>query len=93
MKAFIVVDLGFGDAGKGLMTDYLVRRHQVGLVVRFNGGAQAGHNVVEAGGRQHTFSQLGSGTFVRGVATHLGRAVVVHPTALRVELERLTALG
>ncbi len=93
MKAFIVVDLGFGDAGKGLMTDYLVRRHQAGLVVRFNGGAQAGHNVVEAGGRQHTFSQLGSGTFVRGVRTHLARPVVVHPTALRVELERLAALG
>jgi adenylosuccinate synthase len=93
VKAFIVVDLGFGDAGKGLMTDYLVRRHQAGLVVRFNGGAQAGHNVVEAGGRQHTFSQLGSGTFVRGVATHLARPVVVHPTALRVELERLATIG
>lgn len=93
MKAFIVVDLGFGDAGKGLMTDYLVRRHEAKLVVRFNGGAQAGHNVVDASGRQHTFSQLGSGTFVPGVKTHLASAVVVHPTALRVEAERLASNG
>jgi adenylosuccinate synthase len=93
VKAFVVVDLGFGDAGKGMLTDYLVRRHQAGLVVRFNGGAQAGHNVVDASGRHHTFSQLGSGTFVPGVRTHLAASVVVHPTALQVEAERLAAIG
>lgn len=93
MTAFVVVDLGFGDAGKGLLTDSLVRRHGANLVVRFNGGAQAGHNVVEAGGRQHTFSQFGSGTFVPGVRTHLASPVVVHPTALGVEAERLASIG
>jgi adenylosuccinate synthase len=93
VTAFVVVDLGFGDAGKGLLTDYLVRRHGAKLVVRFNGGAQAGHNVVEAGGRQHTFSQFGSGTFVPGVRTHLASPVVVHPTALGVEAERLASIG
>ncbi|MFZ5896024.1 MAG: adenylosuccinate synthetase [Myxococcota bacterium] len=92
-KAFIVVDLGFGDAGKGLLTDYLVRRHDARLVVRFNGGAQAGHNVVTADGRHHTFSQFGSGSFVPGVRTHLSRAVVVHPTALAVEAEVLAQSG
>ena len=91
--ALIVVDLGFGDAGKGLLTDYLARTRGVGLVVRFNGGAQAGHNVIAPDGRHHTFSQFGSGSFVPGVRTHLARAVVVHPTALRVETERLHALG
>jgi adenylosuccinate synthase len=89
----VVVDLGFGDAGKGLLTDYLVRRHSARLVVRFNGGAQAGHNVVGDDGRHHTFSQLGSGTLVRGLRTHLARSVVVHPTALAVEAERLRAIG
>lgn len=93
MRAFIVVDLGFGDAGKGLLTDYLVRQHEAELVVRFNGGAQAGHNVVDTDGRHHTFSQLGSGTFVPGVRTHLASSVVVHPTALQVEAERLAAMG
>ena len=93
MKAFVVVDLGFGDAGKGLMTDYLVRRHEAKLVVRFNGGAQAGHNVLDPSGREHTFSQLGSGSFVPGVRTHLASPVVVHPTALLVEAEHLAAIG
>lgn len=91
--AFIVVDLGFGDAGKGLLTDYLVRAHGARLVVRFNGGAQAGHNVITADGRHHTFSQFGSGSLVPGVSTHLARDVVVHPTALRVEAEHLQSLG
>jgi len=92
-SAFIVVDLGFGDAGKGLLTDYLVRSTQAELVVRFNGGAQAGHNVVTSDGRHHTFSQFGAGSFVAGVRTHLARPVVVHPTALQVEADRLARVG
>src|SRR5690606_29247276 len=93
MTAFIVVDLGFGDAGKGTIVDYLCRRERATLVVRTNGGAQAGHNVVTADGRHHTFSQLGAGTFVPGVRTHLSRFVVVHPTALAIEAQRLEARG
>lgn len=91
--AFLVVDLGFGDAGKGLLTDYLARTTAAELVVRFNGGAQAGHNVVTGDGRHHTFSQFGSGSFIAGVKTHLARPVVVHPTALRVEADRLALSG
>lgn len=92
-RAVIVVDLGFGDAGKGLVTDALVRRLGARTVVRFNGGAQAGHNVVLADGRHHTFSQLGAGTFVPGVRTVLSRHVAIHPTALLVEAERLARIG
>lgn len=92
-RAFAVVDLGFGDAGKGLATDYLTRRESAGLVVRFNGGAQAGHNVVTPDGRHHTFSQFGAGSFVDGVRTFLAPSVVVHPTALLVEAEALSAVG
>jgi adenylosuccinate synthase len=84
-SAWVVVDLAFGDSGKGTITDWLVRRHGAKLVVRWNGGAQAGHNVVTADGRHHTFSQFGSGHFVEGVRTHLSEEVVVHPTALLVE--------
>ena len=61
--------------------------------MRFNGGAQAGHNVVTADGRHHTFSQFGAGTFVRGVRTHLSRHVVVHPTAMLAEARALAASG
>src|SRR5262245_27607669 len=87
--AFVVVDLGFGDAGKGSIVDALVRRHDAKLVVRWNGGAQAGHTVVTDDGRTHTFSQLGAGTFVPGVRTHLTEDVVVHPTALVVEAKQI----
>ena len=92
-RAFIVVDLGFGDAGKGLITDYLTRQTGAKLVVRFNGGAQAGHNVVTPEGQHHTFSQFGSGSFVPGVRTFLGRDVLIHPTALLREAEALIRHG
>ncbi|MFP2928094.1 adenylosuccinate synthetase [Pyxidicoccus sp. 3LG] len=91
--AHLVVDLGFGDAGKGTLTDWLVRRHGAGLVVRFNGGAQAGHNVVTGDGRHHTFSQFGAGTFVPGVRTHLARPTIIHPLAMLVEARYLAERG
>ncbi|MCU0232947.1 MAG: adenylosuccinate synthetase [Thermoanaerobaculales bacterium] len=92
-EAWIVFDLGFGDAGKGTVTDFLVRNRGSDLVVRFNGGAQAGHNVTTADGRHHTFSQFGSGSFVESVGTHLGRSFVLHPGGLRVEADALARAG
>jgi adenylosuccinate synthase len=92
-RAFIVTGLGFGDCGKGTVTDALTRRFGARLVVRFNGGAQAGHNVVLPDGRHHTFAQFGAGSFVDGVGTHLAQHVVVHPTALAVEAQYLARAG
>ncbi len=92
-RAAIVVDLGFGAAGKGLLTDFSVRELGADLVVRFHGGAQAGHNVVTEDGRHHTFSQFGAGTFVPSARTLLARDVVVHPLALLVEARVLAAKG
>ncbi|MCK6548017.1 adenylosuccinate synthetase, partial [Myxococcota bacterium] len=92
MRAHVVVDLGFGDAGKGLVVDHLVRRTGAPLVVRYNGGAQAGHNVVTPDGRHHTFAQLGAGTFA-GAKTWLSRHVIVHPTALVAEARALEEKG
>lgn len=93
MRAYIVVDLGFGDSGKGLLTDFLVRHLKSDVVVRYNGGAQAGHNVVASDGRHHTFSQFGSGTFIPGVKTYLSRHVVIHPGALLMEGDILEGMG
>jgi adenylosuccinate synthase len=93
LRAIAVVDLGFGDAGKGLITDYLARRTTADVVVRFNGGAQAGHNVVTPDGRHHTFSQLGAASCVPGVRTFLSRHVVVHPTALLSEIKAIAQRG
>lgn len=80
----IVTDLGYGDAGKGTVVDWLCATRRVAAVIRFNGGAQAGHNVVTPEGRHHTFSQFGAGTF-HGVPTHLSRFMVVDPLSLAAE--------
>ncbi len=93
MSAYIIVDLGFGDAGKGLLTDFLCRHLKANLVVRYNGGAQAGHNVVTPDGKHHTFSQFGSGTFIPYVKTYLSRHVVIHPQALLIEGDVLVKKG
>ncbi len=94
----IVVDLGYGDAGKGTVVDWLCSRPDPGSgparsVVRFNGGAQAAHNVVTPDGRHHTFAQFGSGTFTPGVRTHLSRFMLVDPLALAAEAGHLAAAG
>jgi adenylosuccinate synthase len=89
----IVVDLGFGDCGKGTVVDYLCATGEVHTVVRFNGGAQAAHTVVLADGRKHTFAQFGAGSLRPGVRTHLSRFMVVDPLALVTEAEHLIALG
>lgn len=95
MAHTIVVDLGFGDAGKGTVVDWLCSRgpEPVDTVVRFNGGAQAAHNVVTEDGRHHRFAQFGSGTFTPGVRTHLSRFMLVEPLALAEEAAHLAALG
>lgn len=93
MHTTIVIDLGFGDAGKGLITDFLVRQTHAGVVVRYNGGAQAGHNVVTPEGIHHTFAQFGAGSFVPGVKTYLSKDMVVHPGALLLEGDVLIKKG
>ena len=87
----IVVGLGFGDEAKGATVDFLCAQGDVAGVVRFNGGAQAAHNVL-ADGRHHTFRQFGSGT-LSGVPTFLSRHVLIEPIGLAGEAEELAALG
>lgn len=91
--AIIVTDLGFGDAGKGSIVDFLARQLPVHTVVRFNGGSQAAHNVVTADGREHTFAQFGSASLVPGVATHLSRFMLVNPLNMLTEGQHLQDLG
>ena len=91
--AHIVIDLGFGDCGKGTIVDALVRKHKAHSVFRFNGGAQAAHNVVTSDGRHHTFQQFGSGTFVPGVRTILSEFMLVQPWILSSEEALLQQVG
>ncbi len=92
-RATAVIGAAFGDEGKGLMTDHhcAERRGDV-IVVRFNGGAQAGHTVQLGDGSRHVFHHFGSGT-LRGAGTFLSRFVVVNPLLWRKELPDLARLG
>lgn len=85
----IIVDLGFGDAGKGATVDSLATDQS--LVVRFNGGPQAAHNVVR-NRWHHTFAQFGSGTMV-GARTHLSRFMLINPPNMLTEERHLDYLG
>ena len=77
-----VIGSGHGDEGKGLMTDYF--SDQDTMVIRSNGGAQAGHTVTTPNGNRHVFSHFGSGTF-QGAKTFLSSYFVVNPLLLRKE--------
>lgn len=92
-QAIIVVDLAFGDSGKGGIVDFLTRTRGAHTIIRFNGGAQAGHNVVTPDGRHHTFSQFGSGLFVPNVRSYLSRHMLIEPYAMFNEEDHLRALG
>src|SRR5262245_8541204 len=87
-KAFIIVGLGFGDEGKGLATDYFCSRHKNALVIRFNGGQQAGHTVFFKSGRKHIFSNFGAGS-LRGVPTYWSKYCTFSPGFFLDELKLL----
>ncbi len=92
MIARVVIGANFGDEGKGIVTDYLCAQGGAGVVVRFNGGAQAGHTVVTPEGERHVFSHFGSGTFC-DVPTYLSSFFVCNPILFFLEREKLIALG
>ncbi|MBL3657914.1 adenylosuccinate synthetase [Fulvivirga sediminis] len=83
-RCSIVIDLGFGDSGKGLTTDYLASQSpSSSLVIRFSGGHQVGHTVTTEE-ISHTFSNFGSGTF-RGVPTFYTEHTTIFPPAILLE--------
>lgn len=80
--ARVVIGANFGDEGKGLLTDYYASKLPTEYpnsryVVRYNGGAQAGHTVVTPD-KRHIFSHFGSGSLT-GAATFLARDFIVNP--------------
>jgi len=79
----------WGDEGKGKIVDWLASRAD--LVVRFQGGHNAGHTLV-VGDETYKLSLLPSG-IVRGTLSVIGNGVVLDPWALKDEVERLTRQG
>jgi len=86
-----VIGLCFGDEGKGMFVDYLCSQSPNALVVRFNGGHQAGHTVVTDKTR-HVFSNFGSGT-LRGCSTYWSKHCTIEPIGIMRELELLRNEG
>jgi len=92
MRARAVIDSNFGDAGKGLVTDYLCAKYGAGIVVRYNGGANAGHTVITPDDKRHVFRHVGSGSFL-GIPTYLSSFFVCNPILFFEEVAQLKALG
>ena len=81
-----VVGLQFGDEGKARVIDFLTEHSD--LVVRFQGGSNAGHTVV-ANGKKHVFHLVPSGILHDKVRCMIGPGVVLDPWSFRGEVEEI----
>jgi adenylosuccinate synthase len=90
MGSTCVVGLQWGDEAKGKIVDLLTDQHD--WVVRFNGGANAGHTVV-ANGRTYKLSLLPTGVLRPGVRSVIGNGVVVYPPRFLEEAGQLRGAG
>ncbi|MDD3154686.1 MAG: adenylosuccinate synthase [Victivallaceae bacterium] len=90
MPVDVLVGTQWGDEGKGKLIDVLTR--DVDMVVRFQGGNNAGHTV-EIGDQKYVLHLVPSGIFRKGVKCLIGNGVVVDPIALVAEMENLVSRG
>jgi len=90
MSVIAVVGAQWGDEGKGRVVDYLAADAQ--LVIRYGGGNNAGHTVVNPHGH-FKLHLIPSGIFHAGTRNLLGNGVVINPPALVAELDALAGVG
>lgn len=90
MRNVCVVGAQWGDEGKGKIVDWL--SHRADIVVRFQGGHNAGHTLV-INGVEYKLSLLPSGVVRPGKLSVIGNGVVVDPWALLKEIENIRAKG
>ncbi len=83
MPATVILGGQWGDEGKAKVVDFLMSRHEV--VIRFQGGANAGHTVVNDDGI-FKFHQIPSGILYPDVTAVMGNGMVIDPFAFRDEL-------
>jgi adenylosuccinate synthase len=86
----VVIGAQWGDEGKGKIVDYLAADSR--LIVRFSGGANAGHTIV-LGGEQYALHLVPSGILYPDKTVILGTGMVIDPEALFTELSGLEAKG
>ncbi len=90
MPNVVVVGSQWGDEGKGKIVDWL--SEQADVVVRFQGGHNAGHTLV-IDGATYKLSLLPSGVLRQGKLSVIGNGVVIDPHALAAEIDRLAGQG
>ena len=90
MPATVIVGLQWGDEGKGKTTDFLAE--QTAMVVRYQGGDNAGHTVM-VGDETVKLQLCPSGVLYPHITSVIGNGVVVNPATLIRELDMLTARG
>lgn len=90
MPGTCVIGLQWGDEAKGKIVDLLTEQHEI--VVRYQGGANAGHTVV-TGGQTYKLSLIPSGIFRPQVKCVVAVGVVINPASLLAEIDQLRSRG
>jgi len=90
MKSYIVLGAQWGDEGKGKVVDFLADR--VDMVVRFQGGANAGHTIVRDG-EQFILHLIPAGILTSDCLNVIGNGCVIDPELLVEEIEMLNSMG
>jgi adenylosuccinate synthase len=91
LRADVVVDLQYGDCGKGKVTHHLARTKDYTHVLRYNGGCNAGHTIFHKGQKFITH-QIPAGVFL-GIKSIIGSGCVVSPEQFFKEMKMLEAGG
>ncbi len=89
-ERLVVIGSQWGDEGKGKMTDYFACRAD--MVVRYQGGNNAGHSVV-FDGKKYSLQSIPSGIFNPKTVNVMGNGMVVNPVSVIAELEKLHNQG
>ena len=90
MSVSVLVGVQWGDEGKGKIIDVLTQNAE--MVVRYQGGNNAGHTV-EVGPEKFVLHIVPSGILRKGTACVIGNGVVVDPAELKLEMEKLAERG
>ena len=90
MSVTVIVGSQWGDEGKGKIVDILSERYEI--VVRYQGGANAGHTV-QIGNKQFILHLIPSGILRENVLCFIGNGVVIDPKALLDEIKLLEGMG
>lgn len=91
MLCDVVVDLAYGDCGKGVVTHDLLKHHEYTHVMRWAGGANAGHTVYHNG--EKIVTHLVPMGVLHGIKSIVGPGCVIHPKMFLQEIEELERHG